>query len=398
VADLSFIVFSEESDVGASLAKALEASGHAELRSIASDASELADAVRKHGPDALLVDLGHAPHGVLDLLDRLPAPRPLLVVCGPEDQSDVILRALKQGAREFLPASPEQDQVASAVQRLLLERGASLPRPTRSPLLAVMGAKGGVGATVVACQLAASLQAAGGRVVIVDLNYPLGDVALHFDVKPTYTLADIAPAADRLDASLLRGLLQAHRSGLQILAAPSRVEEAEVVKEEHVYATLEILRQEFDWVVADVSRSWNEASIRALDLASQILLVTSQDVPTLTHARAHHDLLLRLGHAPEKIHTLINRHSKRDAVSDDDVEQFLGVAPQAKLPNDYAVTATCVNEGRTITEVSAGSALGIAYQRLARQVHAWADRPLPESLNESARGLAKLARVLRRKD
>lgn len=261
-----------------------------------------------------------------------------------------------------------------------------------------MGAKGGVGATVVACQLGASLQRAGERVVIVDLNYPLGDVALHFDIKPSYTLADIAQIADRLDASLLHGLLQGHRSGIRLLASPSRVEEAELIQERHVHAALEILRREFDWVIVDVARSWNEASVGALDLASQILLVTLQDVPTLTHARAQHDLLLRLGHAPQKIRTIINRHSSRDAVSDSDVAEFLGVRPHAVLPNDYATTATCVNEGRPAYEVAPRSALHLGYRELARQVYAWTGRPTPDALTRSTKRRFGFSRLLRRSE
>jgi pilus assembly protein CpaE len=355
------------------------------------EASEFAASVGTHKPDAILVDLGHAPHAVLDMVESLSAPRPEFLACGPEDQSDVILRALRQGAREFLPAAPSSVQVSAAVQRVVLERAPKTEPRERAPLLAVMGAKGGVGATVVACQLAASLQRAGERTVIVDLNCPLGDVALHFDVKPVYTLADVSRNADELDASLVRGLLQRHHTGLHILAAPSRVEEAELVKESHVHGVLEILRQEFDWVVVDVSRSWNEPSVRTLDLADGILLVTLQDVPTLTHARAHRDLLVRLGHDPAKIHTVANRYSKRDLVSDDDLVEFLGVKPEASIPNDYATTAVSVNEGRPVADVAPRSELHRAFQSLARQVFGWAGVEIPESL-ATKRGLCSRIR------
>jgi pilus assembly protein CpaE len=282
------------------------------------------------------------------------------------------------------------------VDRLVLESRPAAPAGRLAPVLAVMGAKGGVGATVVACQLAAALQAMGSRTVVVDLNYPLGDVALHFDVRPSYTLAHVVKQADDLDATYLRGLLQGHRSGVQILAAPERVEEAELVRGVHVERVISLLREEFDFVVLDVSRSWNEASVRALDLSSEILLVTSQDVPTLNHARQHLDLLRRLGHSDAKIHPIANRYSRRDAVTDKEFAQFLGRAPDLHLPNDYPNTVGSVNEGRPLGEVAPRSPLHQAYVALARSAHAWSGLEVEAQAEESDNLAARVRRLFKK--
>jgi pilus assembly protein CpaE len=253
-------------------------------------------------------------------------------------------------------------------------------------ILAVMGTKGGVGATVLACQLAASLQEAGGRAALVDLNYPLGDVALHFDVEPTYTLADLARAEQELDATYLRSILKGHESGVQILAAPTLMEDAESVHDLHVERVLPILRSEFDWVIVDVSRSWNEASIQALTLADQILLVTLFDVPTLNHARQHKKLLEGLALNGSRIHTVGNRYSKGDSVTVGDFKRVLGSEPDALIPNDYATTAESVNQGRPIGQVARGSAIHKAYRQLALEAHAWCGVEVPQT--QSARGIA----------
>jgi pilus assembly protein CpaE len=354
--------------------------------------------VREHAPDALFADLGLAPHETLDLLDRLPAPRPALVVCGPQDDSQLILRAMKQGAKEFFPPAPGREAIRELVDRLVLESRPQLPGGRLAPVLAVMGAKGGVGATVVACQLAAALQALGGRTVVVDLNYPLGDVALHFDLRPSYTLAHVVKQGEELDATYLRGLLQSHRSGVQILAAPERVEEAELVRGVHVERVISILREEFAFVVLDVSRSWNEASVRALDLASEILLITSLDVPTLNHARQHLDLLRRLGHSDAKIHPIANRYSRRDAVTDKEFAQFLGRAPDAHLPNDYPSTVGSVNEGRPLGEVAPKSPLHQAFVGLARSAFAWSGLEAKSVAEDSENLAARVRRLFKKVD
>jgi pilus assembly protein CpaE len=398
VADIRFLVYSEQDEFGSEIRSRLQSAGHAHVVGVVSDEDALFEALREHQPDALFADLGLCPHDTLDLLDRLPAPRPMLAVCGPQDDSQVILRAMKQGAREFFPPAPGREAVRELVDRLVLESRPAAPAGRLAPVLAVMGAKGGVGATVVACQLAAALQAMGSRTVVVDLNYPLGDVALHFDVRPSYTLAHVVKQADDLDATYLRGLLQGHRSGVQILAAPERVEEAELVRGVHVERVISLLRGEFDFVVLDVSRSWNEASVRALDLASEILLITSLDVPTLNHARQHLDLLRRLGHSDAKIHPIANRYSRRDAVTDKEFAQFLGRAPDTQLPNDYPNTVGSVNEGRPLGEVAPRSPLHQAYVALARSAHAWSGIEVEEQADDTDNLAARVRRLFKKVD
>jgi pilus assembly protein CpaE len=397
VASTSFIVFSQQEEMATHLHRALQRSGHATVVATVFADEELPAAVHQHKPDAILVDLGHAPHAVLDILERIAAPRPQIVACGPQDQSDVILRALKQGAREFLSAAPGADEIRTAVDRIVIEQ-AALPKASQAaPVLAVMGAKGGVGATVVACQLAASLQRLGGRTALVDLNIPLGDVALYFDVQPSYTIADAALDEGELDRNLVNGLLQPHQSGLQILAAPPKMEDVELITERHVHSVIDTLRADFDWVVIDVSRSWSEYTMRALDMSTDILLVALQDVPSLTHARAHRELLLRLGYASGKLHIIVNRASKRDRVSTEDLAQFLDAEPDMCLPNDYAASVTCVNEGRPISNVAAKSALDMAFRELAQMAYTWSGIQLPDG-KKARRGLRKRASRLFKKE
>jgi pilus assembly protein CpaE len=254
-----------------------------------------------------------------------------------------------------------------------------------SGVIAVMGAKGGVGATLAACQLACSLQQAGRRTAILDLNIPLGDVAIYFDVQPTYSLADIAGRGVKIDATLVGELLHRHEStGVEVLAAPPRVEQAELVKDSHVEALIGQLRERFDWIVIDVSRRWSAIDTRAIDLADHFILVTLQDVPSLNHARVHRDLLVRLGVDSENVHTIVNRESKGAAVSNEDMAKFLGTTPDFSLPNDYATSVTCANEGRPVADVAPGSPIEGAFTELASMVHVW--HGLPAIISEKPKG------------
>jgi pilus assembly protein CpaE len=373
----------------------LEAEGTIELGHVTAEPSELIAAVGAQTPDLVIADLGEDAERVLDMLDKLPTPRPRLIVIGPKDQSGTILRAMRMGVRDYLDAEPSEDDLRSAVLRVAAElgprAGAAQPKAHPARVLAVMGAKGGVGATVVACQLAASLRARGARTALVDLNLPLGDAALYFDVQPAYTLANIARESDRLDATYLRTLLSGKPGGVQILASPVHAEEAELVRGAHVERALNLLRGDFDWVVLDLSRTWSETTVRALDLADLVLLVTLMDVPTLHHTRKHIDLLERLGHSGARIRLIANRHSSVDAVTDKDVAEFLERKPDFQIPNDFPTTLAAVNRGVSVAEVAPRSALARAYNELTHALHGWFGAAAPGATEPSSSGA--LARV-----
>ncbi len=357
----------------------LEETGHVEVQAVLTRPGTLPEAVRLRRPDLLFVELGEEPEMVLQLLERLPAPRPLLLLAGPQDDSRTILRAMRLGAREFLAPDATRDAVHAAVKRLLLEMGErALPTPSaRAPVIAVMGAKGGVGATFAACQLAAELRRRGSRVALVDLSLRVGDVALYYDIHPRYTVADLASEHGHLDSAYLHTILEPHASGVRVLAAPRRPEDADLVGVSHVEGAVAVLRDDFDWVILDVPRSWDEPSLKALDVADQIFLVTLMDVPTLEHARQHLDLLQRLGHPLHKIRLVANRYTSASPVRNRDFQEFLGRDPDAWLPNDYPTAQACVNEGRTLADAAPRSRLRAAYKKLAGEAYGWCDVKTP---------------------
>ncbi|MBW2424140.1 MAG: AAA family ATPase [Deltaproteobacteria bacterium] len=383
MSEVSFVVFAEAEEIAEALQQLLEHTGKARVTATVTSEDAIEKVLERERPAALLVDLGHAPHVTLDRIAELTKPSGGFVVCGPRDDSEVILRAFKQGAREFLSSSPDEAEVAEVVEKLSHEVRSVATEATEAPVIAVMGAKGGVGATLVACQVASGLQLIGRRTAVVDLNFPLGDVALHFDLDPTYTLSDVVNASDQIDEALVGDLLQKHaKTGVEILAGPSRVEDAELIQESHVDAVLHQLRARFDRVVIDVSRCWNPTSVRALDQADIILLVALQDVPSLNHARAHRDLLLRLGVSPSRIRTVINRYTKDAGVSDEDLARFLGSSPDFCIPNDYATSILSVNEGRPISDVAPGSAIDTAFRALSSRSFEWLGLPCPDEATD----------------
>jgi pilus assembly protein CpaE len=359
------------------LARLVEQTGRARVIGTA-EAEELSALLRCGSVDAVFADLSEDAHAALDAFEAQPQVRPALIACGPTDDGQLVLRALRLGAREFLPSDVVQQDLAAALEKLSRSLEGPAKKGGRGAILSVMGGKGGVGATVIACQLASALRHLGRRVAVVDLSLPPGDVDLHFDLRPRYTLADLAEQGEAFDAAYLQTIAAEHSSGVRVLASPQNPEDAELVTATHVARALGLLELDHDFVIVDVARNWTEPVLQALELSDQILVVTLLDVPTLHHVRRQLAVLERLGVAAGKIKVVANRFSSADAVGDSEVRSFLGITPSARIPNDFPTVAASVNQGVPIAQLSPSSRLARAFAQVALDVHAWCGAPAPE--------------------
>ena len=372
---LSFVVVSPSRKFDA----ALESSVHVEIRAHVERFEELVQTVELEHPDALLVALGENPQAAFTALEKLPTPRPLLFFCGPDD-SQLILQAMRTGAREYIaPAPDEKDQLVAAVERAARETSGSAELAA-APLIAVTGAKGGVGTSFVACQLAASLAQLGGHPALVDGQLRHGDLALYLDLTPHFSFASLANRSEAIDPTFLQTILARHASGVQLLAAPKYPEEADVIGLECVDTVARLLRTEFDWVIWDTPQDFDDCSAYVLDRATAILMVTTPDVPALNHTRTQLDLLARLGHPGEQVRIVINRTQNSASVSPRAAQDFLDRPVDASIPNDFPRVSACLEEGRTLHDTAPRSALAKALRELAVQTHSWCDRPSPTPL------------------
>ena len=369
---LSFVTVSLERKFDA----ALEASAYVELLACVDNLDDLVGRVAETLPDALLVAIDKNPQEVFAALEKLLAPKPLLFFHGPDD-SQLILQAMRFGAREYIAQGPdEMNQLRAAVERLAGEVGES-SQVQPAALIALIGAKGGVGTSFVACQLAASLARLGGRTALVDGHMRHGDVALYLDLSPPYTFSSLATRSEPVDSTYLHTALASHSSGVQVLAAPKRPEEADGVGVSCVQGVADLLQAEFDWVIWDTPEDFDDRSLFILDQADPILLITTPDVPAMNHTRMQLELLERLGHSDGKIRIVMNRTERKATVSVKDAKAFLDRPVDASIPNDYQRASACVNEGRTLHDVAPRSPLGQAMGELASLAHSWCGRSAP---------------------
>ncbi len=297
-------------------------------------------------PDIFLVEFDVEAAGLADLLGRLrrSAPESALVVMGESTEPEVILAAMRLGAREYLPAANQDRDFAEAVSRLWSGTAAAA-RPA-GHLLSVMGVKGGVGTSSLVLSLAwIASQNLGVRAALIDLDLVKGDLASLLDREARRSLAQVVEDFDRLDNLLMDSLLGEVAPGLRFMAAPGDAVMAEEIKGLHVERTLEHLQDNHELVLADLPPRLDESGLAALDRSDLVLLVSEPTVLGLKALRRMLELCKSLGHGKDKTKVVVNRYGAKQCVTAKEVEKVIDAQPLAYLPNDSATLMQAANSG-----------------------------------------------------
>src|SRR6266852_3934369 len=224
---------------------------------------------------------------ICQVTERHPS-MPILAVSGRNDGQS-ILQALRSGAREFLTQPVVLEELLTALKRLQQTRlagesfpGMGMSKKLDTTVIAVAGSGGGVGCTSLAVNLGTSLaQYPDYSVALIDLDLALGDADVALDLMPDYTLADVALNVERLDMTFLRRSLSKHSTGLSLLPHPVQIEDAGIIREEHVQRVIGLLRASYTHLILDLSTGFSATDVTSLRAADIILLVTQLDLSSL---------------------------------------------------------------------------------------------------------------------
>jgi pilus assembly protein CpaE len=273
-----------------------------------------------------------------------------VIVVSPSKDPELILRAMRAGAREFVLDTDHEDLRHAIRVRALGPQ--TDDTAVQSSVVTVFGAKGGVGSTTIAANLAGALQASGQRVCLVDLNLHLGDVLSFMDVPGTYSITDLCANMARLDEDLLRTSMIHHDSGVDVLAQSGKMEEAEQISAANVAALLSFLRRYYDRVVIDGVRGFDDISLAALDASQHVLMVLTQDVPAVRNGLRCLEMFRRLNYDESKVRVVLNRHQKASRITMDVVRDTLRMPVAHTLGNDFASVIDAINRGLLLKDAA----------------------------------------------
>ncbi|AWT10646.1 hypothetical protein DM292_10850 [Stutzerimonas frequens] len=297
-------------------------------------------------PDLLLLHVSHLWREELAALQQHPLQqRPPLLVCGPQDDRDCMRMAMQASARDFLPEPLVEQELLAAISRIALE--ARDGHGSGGKVIAIMNAKGGSGATMLACNLAHSLSAYGRRTLLLDLDLQFGTVAHCLDVRPSHSHMEVLQRIDELDSVALHGFCSHFSPTLDVLGGrASELCLTQDIQLEQVEALLRLARSSYEWVVVDLPRQIDHLTGITLEQADQVYVVLQQSLSHLKDAvRLVRIMREDLGIRGDRLQLVVNRYDKTAPVSLKDIAEALHCGVPQRLPNDYAVINESQNTG-----------------------------------------------------
>jgi pilus assembly protein CpaE len=268
---------------------------------------------------------------------------------------DTWQRALNTGTRGIVSPVATDDELRSDLNRVLHaargRAGAGAVAPaeaSRARVITVVSPKGGSGKTIVSTNLAVGLAArAPGSVVLLDLDLQFGDISYALGLTPQHTISDAVSVLDDLDATTLKVFLSRHRSGLYALCAPNEPAAGDAIPAAAVTAVIKLIASQFGYVVIDTPAGLGEHTLAALDLSTDVILLTDMDVPSVRDLRKALDALDLLGMKTPTRHLVLNRADSRVGLTKAGIAAAAGSTVDIEIPSSRDVPIS-LNEGRPL--------------------------------------------------
>jgi pilus assembly protein CpaE len=338
-------------------------------------------------PDIVLMDI-HMPD-----LDGIQAtwlvsskcPLGGVIMVTSEERIDFLQKAMIAGAQGYV-LKPYGDgarllETIRDTHQRLLDRQLRMDVPSDNGIaapvapkqmgrrVAVFGAKGGVGRTLVAVSLALAMrQLTRESVVLMDADFLFGDADLHLNLTTERSILDLLPHIESLDSKLVDRVVGKHSSGVHLLSRPPRPEQADAIKDRDVRTLVSSLGMLYEWVVLDTPPSYDDRMLAVLDLADVYVVVLAPHLGALRNTRHFLEVARKLGYAEDRMCFVLNRANTATDLALNDVASVVGTRRIFQLPSAGAQPTQAVNHGRGFLEEQPRAPLAKALQSLAEHL------------------------------
>ena len=363
---IKVLVVDDIAETRENIRKLLQFEADLDIVGAARNGQEGIDLAKELQPDVILMDINMPDIDGITATEiiREEVPHAQIVILTVQADPNYMRRAMLAGARDFLTKPPSVDEMIGAIRRagemaheeqakakvsfnLKSGNGSAPVGVNRSgKVISIFSPKGGVGTTMMAVNLAVSLQSDETPVVLVDGNMEFGDVMVFVNQQAKNSIVDLAPRADELDPEVIEEVTIVHpASGINILAGPTRPEYAENVSGEQFAKVLEFLCHFYSYVVVDCASSLTDVTLSAIDLSDLIVLVTTQEIPAIKDSRMFLDLLKPLNINRDRLLFVMNKHDKRIGIKPEKVSENFKQELKIVIPFEEKVVLSSINRG-----------------------------------------------------
>ncbi|MBL4886644.1 MAG: AAA family ATPase [Planctomycetaceae bacterium] len=336
-------------------------------------------------PDMAMISLDANQQGALSLIENLKknVPSCSIIVVSSSQEGSLILQAMRCGAQEFLNFPLKLEDFMSALDRVRLagRSGNDASEVRESQVITVAGVNGGVGCTSEAVNLACALaKNEDNTIALLDLDLALGDSDVWLDIIPDYTIQDVAENITRIDYSLLKRSLTKHDSGLFLLPRPVNIDSNFSLGTDELQRIIALLKATFTHLIIDISKSYNEMELAAIEASDTTLLVAQLDLPCLRNVVRLIQFFDQDEPIGDKLKIVLNRFGLNDTqISLNKALEIIGREVFWKIPNDFAAMVESRNNGIPLITQAPKAKVTKSYMDLAATLSAGKSDNAPEA-------------------
>ena len=325
--------------------------------------------------DMLLLELDEfRPQLTFDHIRELLRSSPDIEVFLTASRTDpqVLLEAFRAGVKEFLPQPLTLKDVEPALARFegRLSGRASRAETQSGRVVSVIGARGGVGASTVATNLATSVQQARQRepVALMDLDMHGGDLGLFLDLHPSQGLKHLSKDISRLDETIIRSSMVKHSSELHLLASGYEGFDESAPTAGSTMRVIGLLRSMYRHVFVDCGHVLEPTVKEALDCSDQVIVVTTLSLPAIRRTKRLLEILTSAQYPEGKVGVVVNRYDNDQKELLTETQDMLGLHMAGLIPNDYGTASEALDHGKPLTIMASRTTIGQWYLRGADQL------------------------------
>ena len=344
----------------------------------APDAEQGIELAKELKPDIILIDIN------LPGMDGLKAteilnkelPTTSIIIISVQEEHYYMHQAIAAGAKEFLMKPFTRDELMEAIrhvfsfdERFKSHQAVEELKDKKSEVITIFSGKGGVGKTTITVNLAVALaKLTKEKVVILDLDLQFGDVSLMMNLHNNLTITDLIHQIGNIDSEELEHYLLAHKSGVKILAAPQRPEEAKLITRTHISKIIKLLQENYRYILIDTEPAFHENNLVAFNFSDKILMISVLELAAIKNIHHSIQIMDKLGYLKEKIYLILNRCDMKFGLNIRDVEKTLDLPIKIHIPNNWSTTVRAFNSGKPFVISNPKASITFSIHELAKLI------------------------------
>ena len=322
----------------------------------------------KNGNAIVIMDISSDSEELREIEESIKLYTSKLIITSTDYSTNTIIRALRLGAKEFLPKPVLREDLT----RMLAILAQVMPdeNVSQSKIISVYSNKGGIGKTTIAANLAVELaKVTKDKVALVDLNLQLGDVSTFLNLNPGFDVNYVIQKLINKEEDILIRVFEKYKdTSLYVLADPSYIEQSESITPQQITALFSALKKVFSYIVVDMSSNIDPNTLKILDSSDWILFTTIVNIPAIRNAQRCLNLFRSRRYPADKVKIVVNRYMENDEIKIEDIENTLGEKVYWKVPNNYFTIMEAINKGACISEINPNSNISNNFRDFASKV------------------------------